>query len=403
MISLISGAIIGLICGVISGIIPGIHSNTVAGIMAGVSPLLLPCLGAEGLAAALISLLITHSFVEIIPSAFFGIPDSGMALSVLPAHALTLEGRGEEAVRLGAIGCLYGVIIGIPVSVCAYVLLPPLQNSIDWLTGAILVFIMGYIIIREESPCWALLIFASSGILGMFAFSYDYLCWVVIGQNHILMPLLTGLFGLSVILTSSHSSIPRQFFSGIRVETPGILSSSFSGTLAGLLVGWLPGLSTASSQSVIHSGIRYDQHQRQYLVACGAATTANAVVGFAAFFGIERMRNGVMVALSSFSPPPFPVLLTMTAAISCIAYLVVIKLSGIASFFSGINGHLLNTLVAIFIIGLTVLFTGPFGLLILVCATAIGLVPGLLNLSRVTCMGAVTLPVILYSLDIGVF
>lgn len=403
MILLISGAIIGLICGLISGIIPGIHSNAVAGIMVGVSHLLLPYVGAEGLAAALISLLITHSFVEIIPSAFFGIPDSGMALSVLPAHALTLEGRGEEAVRLGAIGCLYGVIIGIPASVCAYFFLPPIQDSIDWLTGAILVFIMGTIIIQEESPFWALLIFMSSGILGIFAFSYDYLCWIVIGQNHILMPLLTGLFGLSVILTGSHSSIPRQFFSGIRLDSPGIMSSSFSGTVAGLLVGWLPGLSTASAQSVIYSGIRYDQNRRQYLVACGAATTANAVVGFAAFYGIERMRNGVMVALSSFSPPSFVVILTMSAAVSCIAYLLVIRLSGVANLFSGINGHLLNTLVAAFVIGLTAILTGPFGLLILVCATAIGLAPGLLNLSRVTCMGAVTLPVILFSLGLGGF
>lgn len=403
MIALILGMIAGLICGVISGLIPGIHSNTVAGILAGVSPVLIPILGPEGFTAALISLLISHSFVEIIPSTFFGIPDSGTALSVLPAHSLTLEGKGEEAVRLSALGCLYGVSIGVPVSVITYLFLTPFQNYIDWMTAAILVFMMGLVIINEESPLWALLIFLCSGVLGIFSFMYDYLCWAVVGENSILMPLLTGLFGLSVILTASQGPMPRQHFSDIRLGTREILPSAITGSISGFIVGWLPGLSTASANAVVNTSIRYDTNQRRYLVAAGAATTANVIIGIAAFYGIERTRNGVMVVIASLSPPSFPVLLTVCVAASCVAYLVVIRLSGIAGLFSGINAKVLNMGIGFFVITLSAVFTGPFGLFILACATAIGFVPSLLNLSKVTCMGAVTIPVILYSLGFGGF
>mgnify|MGYP001767288876 CR=1 FL=1 len=168
LIILATGA--GLLCGIISGIIPGIHSNTVAGIMLGVSPVLLPVLGPAGLAAALVSMLITHTFLEIIPSTFLGIPDAGTALSVLPAHAMTLEGKGEEAVRLSALGSGWGVIIAIPLSLLLISVLTPAQGYIDWVVGSVLIFMMGLVIIHNGSPGWNLLIFCVSGILGLFAF-----------------------------------------------------------------------------------------------------------------------------------------------------------------------------------------------------------------------------------------
>ncbi|MFH0967140.1 MAG: tripartite tricarboxylate transporter permease [Methanobacteriota archaeon] len=403
MIPLILGALAGLFCGVISGLIPGIHSNTMAGIMLGFSPALLSVFGPEGLAAAFVSLLISHSFLEILPSTFFGIPDAGTALSVLPAHALTLEGKGQEAVRLSSIGGIYGVIIGLPVSILAYLLLTPFQGYIDWMTGCLLVFMMGLVIISEDSPVWALVIFGCAGILGLFSFRFEYLTWSVVGESSILMPLLTGLFGLSVILTGSQGPIPRQRFSGVGISPGDLIRSAIPGTCAGLLVGWLPGLSTASSSAVVSAGIRYDTDRRRYLVANGAATTANAVIGLAAFYGIERTRNGVMVALSSLNVPSFPVLLTVCAGVSLVAYYITVRFSGSAYLFSGVRGSTINIMVGGFVILLSAIFTGPFGLLILACSTGIGFIPYLLNLSRVTCMGAVTVPVILYSFGVGGF
>ncbi|HMZ32376.1 MAG TPA: hypothetical protein PLY13_07735, partial [Methanoregulaceae archaeon] len=59
--------------------------------------------------------------------------------------------------------------------------------------------------------------------------------------------------------------------------------------------------------------------------------------------------------------------------------------------------------VIVFITLLSFLFCGLFGLFILLLATLLGLVPKLLNIPQVFCMGAVTLPVILFSLGVSVF
>jgi putative membrane protein len=249
MIPVLTGIIGGMVCGTISGITPGIHANMIAAFLLGFSPIILPYLGPEGMAAILIATLITHSFLEIIPATFLGVPDDGTALSVLPAHSLTMDGKGEEAVRISALGCLWGVIFAIPLALGALWFIPLLQTPIDILTGSLLILIMGIVIVRSESTGWLCALFLVSGLLGMFAFRFDYLSWNTLGAGNILMPLLTGLFGLPFLLTASEGRIPRQHYSGMEISTHTIIRSTLPGTFAGLVVGWLPGLSTASANT----------------------------------------------------------------------------------------------------------------------------------------------------------
>jgi putative membrane protein len=68
---------------------------------------------------------------------------------------------------------------------------------------------------------------------------------------------------------------------------------------------------------------------------------------------------------------------------------------------NGIDGKLLNRLVIAFIILLCIFITGPFGVAILILATALGLVPNIVNIPRVYCMGAIMVPVILFSFGIA--
>jgi putative membrane protein len=76
-------------------------------------------------------------------------------------------------------------------------------------------------------------------------------------------------------------------------------------------------------------------------------------------------------------------------------------LSRSASRFNGIDGRLLNHAVIAFIVVLCILLTGPFGVGILILATALGLVPYLVNVPRVYCMGSIMVPVIVYSFGIA--
>ncbi len=397
MLDIIAGTLLGVCLGTISGLVPGVHANTMAGILLGVQGVLISILGPVALAAALMSALITHTFLDIVPSTFLGVPDADTALSVLPAHALCLEGHAQEAVRISALGSASAVLLGIPLALILFVLLPAYQGIIDWWIGILLVTVMGILIIYAESPFWSLLLFLASGALGLFTFRYTFLSWNALGGTELLMPLLTGLFGVAVLLRASHGQMPPQRFEGIRLSGRGMLRGATLGTLAGTLVGWLPGFSTATANGLLATLIRYRQDQRGYIFATSAANTANAITGLAALYAISRMRNGVMVALATLELPPFSALLVAVALASFLAYLLTLFFSRSAWRFNGLGVRNLNLAVILFIAILSFAITGPFGMLILILATLLGLVPSLLNIPRVTCMGAVILPVLFFA------
>jgi putative membrane protein len=402
MIEILAGTLIGIVLGTLSGIVPGVHANTLAGILISLQAPLLILLGPGALACTLFSALITHTFVDAIPSTFLGIPDADTSLAVLPAHALCLEGNGEEAVRIAALGSACAMVIAVPLSIACIYLLPALQPYIDWWIGILLIGTVGWMLVTSDAPGWGLGIFIASGMLGLFALRFAFLGWhTLAGGNAILMPLLTGLFGISVLLTASRGTVPEQQFRGIRVDNQKIVRSSFLGTLAGIAVGWLPGLSTASANGVLASFMGYGKDRRAYLLATNAANTANAFIGLAALFALGRMRNGVIAAIAEISLPAMGDLMAAGVLAACAAYLFTIRLSRIAHQIGKIDNRVLNRLVIILMILLSILLTGPFGLLILILATAVGLVPRFINLPAVYCMGSIMFPVILWSFGLA--
>lgn len=402
MLEILLGVLIGVVLGTISGIIPGVHANTLAGVLLSLHAGLLAVLGPVALAAALFAALITHTFVDAVPSTFLGIPEADTSLSVLPAHALCLEGNGEEAVRIAALGSACAMIIAVPVSVLCYLLLPGLQPYFDWWIGILLVASIGLMIVTSEAPGWALAIFAVSGVLGAFALHYAYLSWhTIAGGSAILMPLLAGLFGISVLVTASRGTLPAQHFAGLRIENRDVVKYSLLGTGAGIAVGWLPGLSTASANGVLASVIGYDRDRRSYLLATNAANTANAFIGLAALFALSRMRNGVMAALAELPLPSMGELMIAGILAACAAYVITIRLSACAPLLNGFDSRMLNRGVIAFVILLCIALTGPFGIFILLLATVTGLVPHLVNVPRMYCMGAIMVPVMLYSFGIA--
>jgi putative membrane protein len=402
MFEILLGTLLGIVLGTFSGIIPGVHANTLAGVLLSLQVSLLAVLGPLALACALFAALITHTFVDAIPTTFLGIPDADTSLAVLPAHALCLEGNGEEAVRIAALGSACAMIIAVPLSILCFLLLPGLQPYLDWWIGILLIASVGYMIVTAEAPGWGLAVFSVSGMLGLFALRYAFLGWhMLAGGSAILMPLLTGLFGISVLLTASRGTIPAQQFRGLRIDDRTIVKCSLLGTGAGVAVGWLPGLSTASANGVLASVIGYEKDRRAYLLATNAANTANAFIGLAALFALSRMRNGVMVALSEIPLPSMGDLMVAGVLAACAAYAITIWLSRSAHRIGMIDSLWLNRAVIAFVVLLTFLLTGPFGLIILLLATALGLVPHKINVPRMYCMGAIMVPVILYSFGIA--
>jgi len=401
--SIALGTFIGITLGLISGLVPGIHANTMAGALLSLQPLMITGMDAETLAAAMFAALITHTFLDIIPSTFLGIPDADTAVSVLPAHALCLEGRGEEAVRISALGSAAATVIGVPLCVAGLFILPILQPAVDWGIGIILLAVLGFLIVMSDSPGWAGAVFGASGVLGIFVFRHSYLAWNMLGETSLLMPLLSGLFGIPVLLVASRGLMPEQEFHGIGLDRRSICRSSLLGTAAGALVGWLPGLSNATANALLTSVIGYDTDRGEYILATSAANTANAFLCLAALYALSRTRNGVMVALSLQELPPMTALILCGVVSAFIAYLITVYLASYAQKIAGFDVKKLNFAVIIFVSLLSLLLCGPFGILILVLATVVGAIPHLVNVRRVFCMGAVVVPVMLYAWGIAVF
>jgi len=83
---LLIACLFGVVCGAITGIIPGLHVNTVGAFIFASSPFLLNSFSPEYLGVFLISMSISHSMIDFIPSMFLGVPEEGTVLSILPGH-----------------------------------------------------------------------------------------------------------------------------------------------------------------------------------------------------------------------------------------------------------------------------------------------------------------------------
>lgn len=401
MLSLLLGTLAGVILGTLSGLIPGLHTNTFAAAISAASVPLALVFGADGICCLLISCMIVHTFLDAVPSTFIGVPDADTVLSVLPAHQLYLSGKGEEAVRLSALGSLWGFVYAIPLFAAFYFVLPMFQTEIDWAIGLVILTAAGLLIVFSKTPFWALLMFLVSGLLGVFSMRFSYFSFGVFGAGEVLLPLLTGLFGIPVLLHAlrANPAYAEQSFSGIFVSKKKTAVNTIKGTFAGAIVGWLPGFSSGTANALLafHRSGDYELNPRGYLLSTSAANTANAVLGLAALYAVGRMRSGALAAVAEFPLPNIFMLLAAAGASAAAAYMLTVLFSKTGKYIAKVNQKMLSASVLTFLIILTAVFCGPFGLMILILSTAVGWIPAKLGIPRLYCMGAIMLPVMLFS------
>src|SRR3989344_250997 len=102
--------IIGVAFGTFTGLMPGIHINLIAVFL--VSSLAsLSFVPLIVLVVFVVSMAITHTFLDFIPSVFLGAPEEDTFLSVLPGHQMLREGRAHEAVVLTLYGSITAILI----------------------------------------------------------------------------------------------------------------------------------------------------------------------------------------------------------------------------------------------------------------------------------------------------
>lgn len=396
MIEILVFLLFGFFLGVVTGLVPGLHPNLLATFFAGF-------VFANPLATSiiLISAVVTNSFLDFIPAIFLGAPEASTAMGVLPGHKFLLEGRGPEAVKLTVVGgiiSLFFILLLLPV-VYFYVpfIYEIIKNSIHWILIGIIIFSL----LRDRKKLLSLFVFLISGVFGYLVLNYNFL-----GSEMALFPMLTGLFGISMLVFSIRKNpvIPEQNKSlnyiGIRETTLG----GIIGTLSGMVVGLLPGIGPAQA-TYLSQEMLGERKYRNFMISLGGINTTNAVFSLLALWLINKPRSGAAVAvgeiLGQITWKEIMIFIGVIIIVSGLAGALTVFLSeNIFFLFRKINYQKLCKIIIVFLFLMIFLITGPKGLFIGILGTLIGMVCIFSNVRRSYLMGSLIIPTIIYFLGL---
>ena len=200
LIEIVFFLLIGIIIGTITGIIPGIHINLVGTTLVSLVSLNLIKINPIYLVTFAVSMAITHTFIDFIPSIFLGCPNEDNFL--LPGHELLIEGKGAQAIFLSSLGSLIGIFLIIIFTPILIFIIPFLNNLIKPIIAYILITILLILIIKEKNKLQALIVIFITGILGLIILNLEI--------KDPLLPMLSGFFGTPLIIESIKNKIKKR-------------------------------------------------------------------------------------------------------------------------------------------------------------------------------------------------
>ncbi|MBS3815527.1 MAG: tripartite tricarboxylate transporter permease, partial [Hadesarchaea archaeon] len=376
MLILLGFALLGICMGVFTGLIPGLHVNNITPVLVGlVAGSAIDVMSALSL---IVAMMLTHTFLDYIPSTFLGVPDEDTALTVLPAHRLVLKGKGYEVIKLTALGSLGALVVSAALVGPTIPVLGPVYESLSPNMHLLLVVIVGIMIIIERSIVkilWATGIFFLSGLLGVIVLDSN-----IGGGDGALMPLLGGLFGLSVLLLSlnTEGNFPEQEISEeplkIRDNSRPICAGATAGFVTGIIPGVGPAQGTVLTQIATRSG-----GPKDFLVGVSGVNTAKALLSFVALYAIGRPRSGAAVAVDKIlevGTSELLFLIGIALFVGGIATILHLQLGKIAAkHVQKLPYKAMVIAVMVSIVAFSIYYTGIWGILILITSTALGLLP----------------------------
>lgn len=398
ILGLLVALLLGVTCGTLTGLTPGIHINLVAFFLLAISASLLLFFPPIALIVFIVSLSITHIFIDFIPTIFLGAPDEDTSLSILPGHEMLINGQGYEAVILSVLGALIGIILLFPLIPFFLLLLPVIYPYIQRIIPIILILIIIIMIIFEKNKILTLIIILLSGFLGYSSLNLNL--------KDPLLPLLTGLFGSSSLITSitKKTLLPKQEIIPIKsilkkLNPFSFLKSISASLIASPICSFLPALGS-SQASTIGSYVIGELDRKEFLILVGIVNTLVMSLSFITLYSINKSRTGSAVAINKLLPllsQSNLALITLSIIISAIFAFILSVL--IAKYFSKIITKISYTKLSIFILVLltiiTIIFSGIIGLIIYFTSTALGISCILLGIKRTSLMGCLLIPTII--------
>ncbi len=398
MIEILLAVVLGCFAGVITGLLPGFHTNTVAILLIGTSPILGAYFSPLALAAFLISMVMVHTFVDFIPSIFFGAPEAETALSVLPGHQLLRSGFGYEALKLTVIGGFTSFIVALAITPFFIFIISRVWEVLRGFIAPLLITLSVIFILKERKALrmlWATIVFLLAGSLGMLSLNY-------LSVPQPLFPLLSGFFGLSTLFISfaGHQEVCPQVISDeLVIFKKSHFVSAIKSVFSAAITSTLPAIGAAQAAVIARGFVKY-KNPKEWLVVVGGINTAAGILTLSVLYVLGKSRTGVIVAVNEMLHVGFTeYLLLVLCAFTAVGFGVIFTLK-LGRFFAKnickVNYALLSLSIIIFVSALIFIFSGWLGLFVASIATSIGILSPILKIRRIHTMACLIVPVVFY-------
>ena len=425
------GLIAGILLGVISGLTPGIHVNTITALVLALS-VSLSSFGVDfmTLLAFVSALAITHTFFDVIPGLFLGVPGDDVYV-MLPGHRLVKSGFGKRATKLSVMGSLLGLALGLALITVFMVtnklfglnIVGTVEGIISEYMFWILLVVSGILIFSDRGKAGAFVTFLTSGLLGVLILGSPIIPGGTDASINALFPSLAGLFGVAgLIFAIATFTTPSQ--SSVREELPSSINRSdlikpvTRGSLAGGLVGLLPGLGSANAATMLlvleewlskrkGKNVNNASADESYLVTTSSLNTVEALFSIAALVLISKSRSGASIAVDqilrgSIYFLDLMVICVFVAVAGAVSAAIMWRASDqLSAFISRLSDIGLNVAVLTFLFSITSILMGLSGVYILVIASVVGLLPMFLQARRAQLMGFFLVPTMLFYSGVG--
>lgn len=395
LLELIVALLLGCTMGTFTGLTPGIHINLVGATIVSISTSLLYKINPIYLVTFITSMAITHTFLDFIPSIFLGCPDTDTELSILPGHQLLKRGNGYQAVLLTTYGSLAAIFILILIAFPSILLVYKTHEYLEKLIPFILIIISLTLIFLEKNKQKATLVFLLTGLLGWSTLNLENL-------NQPLFPLLTGLFGSSMLILSikNKQNIPKQ---KIKKPSTKLIKPLLGAIIAAPICSFLPGMGSGQA-AIIGNSFLKKNNKKGFLVLLGATNTLVMGFSFLSLYTISRTRTGATLAIkeilsTNITTPVIILILITTFLTGIISFFITIKLAKIFSNkIHKINYTKFSFFTISILLALVFLISGPLGTLILIISTLTGIYCINLGIRRTNMMGCLLIPTIIFYL-----
>lgn len=398
MIELFLALIVGILAGIFTGLAPAVHINLIASILVSYVSFVSPYFSLLALVVFIVSMSVTHTFIDFIPSIFLGAPQEDNFLAILPGHQMFMEGKGFSAVVYTLKGALFGIGILLVFTPIFILFLPSIYSFVSKFIPFLLIFISFYIIFRDKEVVWSLIIFTMAAFLGIFSFNLPV--------KDPLLPLLTGLFGLSSIIISlkdkvQMSSQQIESVRNITLTRKEFVRSSLAAVIFSPLCSFLPGIGSSHATTLASEIIQLDR--KGFLFLSGAINTAIMSLSFIAVYVIGRARSGSAAAVKTILQNiTFYDIIVIASSIlisGILAYYLGIIIARVSvKFIEKVNYHRISICVIIILLLVNIIFTNLLGIIVLLTATAIGIFCILSGIKRINLMASLIVPAIIFYL-----